>query len=127
MFDLAQLDSRAFAEEGVEVDILHRETGEKTGIKIRVQGADSMAYKNAMLDSARNAKKDQTAEDACMIGAKIVAKITLGWSGLAADGEEIEFSYDNAVDMYYRFDWVANQVLAAVNDSSRFLVNAKAS
>ena len=127
MFDLAQLDAKAFAAEGVDVDILHRETGEKTGIKIRVQGADSMAYKNAMLDSARNAKKDQTAEDACMIGAKIVAKITLGWSGLAADGEEIEFSYDNAVDMYYRFDWVANQILAAVNDSSRFLVNAKAS
>ena len=47
MFDLAQLDSRAFAEKGIHVDILHRETGEKTGIKIHVQGADSMAYKNS--------------------------------------------------------------------------------
>ena len=127
MFDLSQLDSKAFAEKGVEVDILHRETGEETGIKIRVQGADSMAYKNAMLSSARNANKDATAEDACMIGAKIVASITLGWSGLAVDGKEIEFNQDTAVDMYYRFDWVANQVLAAVNDSKRFLVNASTS
>lgn len=124
MFDLAQLDSRAFAEKGVEVDILHRETGEKTGIKIRVQGADSMAYKNAMLESARKINKEGSAEDSCMIGAEITAKITLGWSGLAVDGKEIEFNQEAAIDMYYRFDWVANQVLAAVNDSKRFLVNA---
>lgn len=124
MFDLAQLDSRAFAEKGIHVDILHRETGEKTGIKIHVQGADSMAYKNAMLESARKINKDGSAEDACMIGAEITAKITLGWSGLAVDGKEIEFSHDTAVDMYYRFEWVANQVLAAVNDTKRFLANA---
>lgn len=124
MFDLSQLDYKTFSEQGVDVEILHRETGAKTGIKIKVQGSDSMAYKNAMLDSARKSKPDQSAEDAEMIGAKILAKITLGWEGLAVDGSEIEFSHDTAVDMYYRFPWVANQVLAAVNDTKLFLVNA---
>ena len=59
-------------------------------------------------------------------GAKILALITLGWTGLKFGDEEIKYSEEEAVKLYARFGWISDQVFSAVNDRKLFLVNAKA-
>tara|TARA_R110002167_G_scaffold45515_4_gene136736 strand:+ start:1452 stop:1832 length:381 start_codon:yes stop_codon:yes gene_type:complete len=125
MTDLLTLDLKEFAEQGASIQLEHPVTGKKLDSFIKIQGADSAEYKNAMLAiakaSALSDKKDGEEE-----AAKMLSLITLDWSGLKLGAETIEYSKEEAVKLYTRFGWISDQVFSAVNDRKLFLVNAKA-
>lgn len=125
MTDLLTLDLKEFAGQGVSIQLKHPATGKKLDSFITIQGSDSAEYKNAMIAVAKsNSSSDSVDHEAN--GAKIMALITLGWSGLKFGEEEISYSEEEAEKLYARFGWISDQVFAAVNDRKLFLVNAKA-
>ena len=125
MTDLLTLDLKGFAEQGVSIQLKHPVTGKKLESFITIQGADSAEYKNAMIAvSKASSLSDKTDHEAD--GAKILALITLGWTGLKFGAEEVKYSEEEAIKLYARFGWISDQVFSAVNDRKLFLVNAKA-
>ncbi len=120
-FDLGLFDTKAKAEQGVELEIQHPKQG-PTGIFIQVMGRDSEKVKahikrmNLRRNAGRTVNNNEERE-----GAEFLASITLGWRGITKDGAPYEFNYDNAVDLYMNYDLVSTQVAAFVFDQVNFL------
>ncbi len=65
-------------------------------------------------------------EEKAEAGAKILASITTGWEGIEEDGKELKFSFGNAVSLYLKYDWIADQILAKAYDRKAFFYNESA-
>lgn len=126
MTDLLSLDLKSFAEEGVSVQLTHPITSEKLDSYITVKGADSSAYKNALIavSKSKTAGADGDFESD---GAEIMAAITINWKGLSLGKEELVFSREEAFKIYKQYSWISDQVFSAINDRTLFLANAEAS
>ncbi len=127
--DIADLDIRAAADEGTEVELLHPITREKLGIVFHILGSDSFAYRDKRTELARrrvqkydngrgpNINVDEIEDNAC----ELLAACTTGWSSFPENGKEITFSEKEAYRIYRQYPWIKEQIDAAVSDRAIFL------
>lgn len=123
--DLATLDTRKASNQGVEFELDHPSTGEPLGIVLTVVGTDSDDYKRAEHAATnkrlnkRNAKMTAEGLEATTRG--LLVECIKGWTGMVVDGEEMEFTKENARAVLKRFPWIQEQVDQFVGDRRNFI------
>ena len=128
--DLSKYNLDQYAEIGADMELENPETSEvfyqSNGepVTIKLLGKDSKIWRNKnreyqkkRINSAiRRRKGDDdlvmSDEEVC----DILACCTIGWSGIEEDGKELEFSYDNALQMYLDHNWIREQVDMFIGD-----------
>lgn len=126
--DLANYDLSAKAEAGSEVKILDPKSGEPTDIVITVVGSDSKTYRNAVALAAYEHKMGGDDDSEMLERLETVisrqystlAACTTGWEGIELDGETLEFSRENALKLYSRFDWISQDVFVHIKNRENF-------
>lgn len=134
--DLAQLDTAARAEAGVEMTVRHPVSGEAlsagdgSAVKLRLAGLDSERFEraSAVLAAARLAEERRAPQpDAGADGltrterARLLALVTVDWRGVALDGEALACTAENAERLYLRLPWLLDQADRFVADRANFL------
>lgn len=80
-------------------------------LDIYVYGAKSDISRNALKNSQRKYGKTPTEDEAQRSGAEYLAALTQGWNkNIEDDNGPIPFSFENAVQLYMKQDWIAEQV-----------------
>lgn len=133
--DFANLDTRAGANAGFEVQLRHPASDEPLDIHITVHGQDSTHYEKAQAERARKwqrmlgrSRDRQLSPDELKKGAiELMAAVTVQWRGVVLDGEALECTPENAAKVYGRFPWVMEQLDAAVHERANFLPPASTS
>ena len=108
---------------GAEVEILDPSTGKSLDVFIKVAGVGSKQF--------RKARSQLTAEALAIKSAggevdtesqfiKILARCTIGWSGVTKDGEELPFDIESCEKLYTGSDFVYDQVYVFINDRENF-------
>lgn len=124
--DLKQFDTISAAEKGFTYAVLDFDEVE-TDIKIDVLGVGSRVFKQAKqkIDNreAMAAKRGKPIEEdeSNELWIELLAKCTKGWQNVEEGGKKVEFSYDNAVDIYTKYPFIRNQVLAATHDLRKMI------
>lgn len=125
------LDTIAAAEKGFEYTFIDPIHDVETDVKISVVGIGSRAHKQAKAAfdqrmeqlkkacSPRPVPQDE--EDSLL--SELVAKCTTGWKNVADKGAVVEWSVDNAADMFYRYPVLRGAVTAALFDLKSMLGN----
>jgi len=129
--DLSQLDTRAGAEAGFALRILHPISQEPLDIVITVRGEDSDAYQEGVQQIlrqreavlARTKEKDLSFEQKAAMTVDLLSVATMGWEGITWDGQPFPYSPENARKLYAHpgFKWLRQQVDAAIGDRANFL------
>lgn len=125
-FDFATLDSAAKADDGADLAVLHPVSGEKLGVVIRLAGADSAVHRKAAAAIAsRRAKggfrRTINLDDLQTESIEVLARCTLGWSGVVLDGKDVPCGKEAAVTLYTRFPWLREQVETFISDRANYL------
>ena len=128
MIDLAKLDTSKASEEGVWCDIENPSTGEATGIRIKVLGMDSKAYKDQTRKvQDRNLKKgfrgmknlkSETLENNRI---ELICVCTVEWENVHYNGEERPCDNENKRWLYKEYTWIFDQVDEFIGDRGNFL------
>jgi hypothetical protein len=127
--DLSTLDTRKGSDSGFELQLLHPTTREPLDAFITVLGKDGDAYqqKSAEIKRRRLGRLARGVESAAAVdlaeaeARELLAACTNGWKGIARDGQEIAFSESAAVRLYADFEWIYEQVDAAIHNRANFL------
>lgn len=137
--ELKHINTRAAAETGLTFAVKQPYSNEETDFKISVVGAGSKVHRKALQqyllekdELEKQSKKDKLEqidlEDAhSLLLAKFMAACTIGWEGLTSDGVEVEFSQEQATDVYVSSPEVMAQVVEKVSDLQKMLGEPKAS
>lgn len=121
--DLATAQSHG---NGAEINILSPVDGKPTDVYITIMGIDSKewrAAKKAQTSQIITARADGKMEDLDYdrMDAEALAKITLGWKGIAKEGKEYKFSYENALSLYLDAPAVVSQLIEFVSNRENFI------
>ena len=128
-FDLAAFDDlKAAQEEGISVEILHPGTGEPLGPVIVVAGPDSSyARKADRLMTTRRLRgrkmKTITADELREEGLKKLATCVLSWAGISDGGKEMECNFENALLVFERHPFIAEQVAEVAAERAAFFTS----
>lgn len=130
--DLSLLDSKKGANEGRELIIVNPATGLETDIMITLAGIDSDIYQAIDREAARKRFKllsrrqelKLTPEEIEEERLDMLAKCTLGWSGLQENGQDMPYSYANARRIYQNYPVIRRQVDQFIGDQSNFLASS---
>lgn len=125
-FDFASRDVTAKADEGAELEVLDPANGKPVGVFITLAGADSTVHRKATAAIAnRRAKggfrRNINLDDLQTESIEILARCTLGWSGVVLDGKDVPLSKEAAVALYTRFPWLREQVETFISDRANYL------
>lgn len=125
-FDFASRDVTAKAEEGAELEVLDPVNGNPVGVFITLAGADSAVHRKATAAIAnRRAKggfrRNINLDDLQTESIEVLARCTLGWSGVVLDGKDVPLSKEAAVALYTRFPWLREQVESFISDRANYL------
>jgi hypothetical protein len=128
-FDLATLDTSKKSNEGGWMEVKHPITGKSIpDAKILLAGTDSEIWRSAQRERADGRMAAGlsgavlTTAEIDAEGTLILAKCTLGWSGIAIGGPTpMTFSRENAGAAYSRFRWLRDQVNEYVGARANFL------
>jgi hypothetical protein len=130
--DLAQFDLKEAANSGVSVDLAHPITGETLeddkgkSINIKILGRDSAKWQQAQKrNAAKNANKYRNgkvpeAEVERQVR-DLLAECTVSWSGIVYNEEVLKCSKENALMIYEKRSWIAEQVLEAAADRANYI------
>jgi len=135
MLDLSSLDASVVSETGSIMELRHPSSGEvlqydavegQKPVTLTLAGEDSEAYRRATHKSQnrRFAKGNISkikAEELENDMVELHAACTLAWSGIVVDGQELNCTKANAMMLYRRFRWIADQVSDFIRDRSNFL------
>jgi hypothetical protein len=127
--DLAQLDTRKGAEQGFELQLTHPQTGLPLAGRITLLGQDASAWqeKQAELIQRRVNRLQRNKKNTASVGdlendsIELLVAVTVGWSGIAFEGQPFAWSPENAKKLYTDFAWIREQAYEAVNDRGNFL------
>ena len=129
--DLSTLDTVKGSNEGFDVKLYNPVTNEDLDITITVLGRDSDLFvKTTRAQSKKRMAKLQkgsfrnaslSPEEHEQDGIELLAEVTKGWEGIELDGKTLEFSKENAIDVYTRFPWIKEQIDSAVGDRANFI------
>ena len=125
-FDFASRDVTAKADEGAELEVLDPANGKPVGVFITLAGADSSVHRKATAAIAnRRAKggfrRNINLDDLQTESIEVLARCTLGWSGVVLDGNDVPLSKEAAVTLYTRFPWLREQVETFISDRANYL------
>lgn len=129
-FDLDRLDVVSAANEGAEFELVHPTTAEGLGIHVSVIGRDSDEFRRLTAAQARRRvqrmakggrNKMQDVEEIEAENIELLAASTRGWRGMVNKGQAVEFSRENAVQIYAKYPWIREQVDFAIGDRSLFI------
>lgn len=125
-FDFASRDVTAKADEGAELEVLDPANGKPVGVFITLAGADSSVHRKATAAIAnRRAKggfrRNINLDDLQTESIEVLARCTLGWSGVVLDGKDVPLSKEAAVTLYTRFPWLREQVETFISDRANYL------
>ena len=130
--DLAQFDLKEAANSGISVDIAHPITGETLeddkgkSISIKILGRDSAKWQQAQKrNAAKNANKYRNgkvpdAEVERQVR-DLLAECTVSWSGIVYNEEVLKCSKENALMIYEKRSWIAEQMLEAAADRANYI------
>lgn len=134
MFDLADLDTKALAEEGAVFELRHPDTNEPIlsdgqPVSLRLAGSDSRRAKQIEREQqdrrykrmSRKGAFELTSEENERERLERLIGCTLGWSNVYVDGQPLEFTDENAHRLFVRFDWIREAAERFVNDRANFL------
>ena len=106
-------------------DLLHPESGEVTGIRLRLAGPDSATQgraRLAMVDDLAEAADDEGRVSAALrekIRLKSLASCVLGWE-IDEDGAAVPFSQANVLRLLRSARWVEEQVDAMAGNRAAY-------
>ena len=127
-FDFTKLDFATKAEEGAVMQVKNPLTGEALGATITLIGTDSKAFRDLAKQRAtaalKRTKEEQEDYDSDASLIEMLAKCTLAWSGIEEGAKAVEFSQENAVKMYSKYQWLKEQVDRFIGDRANFLPSA---
>lgn len=115
---------------GGEFDLVitHPVTFKPTDIVITLVGGDSKEYRNGQAEQFREAAKSKSGkpEDFDYIP---YLRCVKGWKGLEFEGEELEFSFEKAVELFTddKWLWIYNRIVEAVINRLNFMEKPKKS
>jgi len=93
-------------------------------VQIEVYGKDSDVARKAMKAAAQKAlskRNQRTDVDAAISSAaSLLASCTAGWSNVSIDNKPLEFSFDNACEIYTKYHWLREQVDEFIGDRANF-------
>jgi hypothetical protein len=130
--DLAQFDLKEAANSGISVDLAHPITGETfeddkgKSISIKILGRDSAKWQQAQKrNAAKNANKYRNgkvpdAEVERQVR-DLLAECTVSWSGIVYNEEVLKCSKENALMIYEKRSWIAEQMLEAAADRANYI------
>ncbi len=125
--DLSSFDeAKRRHDEGIDVPILGPDGKTELGFTIRVAGPDSERAQTAQEELADELIDQENlsrlkAREAAQRGIRYLAKLTIGWApNIILDGQELEFSEDNAAMLYRRHRFIREQVDRAAGNRARF-------
>lgn len=108
-------------EVGAELHLVDPVTGEKEDALFRVKGTDSKAWRDALKEQRR---KYANQEDMDFFDHEylypMVARIIIGWEGLAKGDEPWEFSEENAMFLCENSPMVVNQIFSFIVNRENF-------
>jgi hypothetical protein len=119
-------------EAGSECNILDPVSGKPTDVFIKVQGADSKAWRAAKkrqttaIIAARAASKDDVKAledldiDFDTMDIDALVHITMEWRGIEKDGKPYKCTPQNAESLYKQSPAVVRQLLAFLSDGENF-------
>jgi len=131
--DLAQFDLKEAANSGITVELAHPVTGEileddkGKALVIKVLGKDSAKWnqtakriqaKNA--NKYRNGKVPESEVERSL--REILAECTVSWSNIVYNEEVLKCSKENALMLYEKRSWIAEQVLEAAADRANYFL-----
>jgi hypothetical protein len=134
---LSMFDTVSACNKGARIELLTL-TGEGSGIFITILGRDSDVYKqyereqrdymNRKIMLARKRGQDLRLDSAEMTEEKeieLLAKLTVGWENMPSfDGKgQLDFSKDNAVQLYAKFPAIRRQMDDACGDMQNFTIS----
>jgi len=132
--DLAKVNVAALSEKGYEFELKLPEVNTPTGAFIKVRGASSdtvLKYQKRAFNEQQikenQAKKKNRPLDPMMIedydDASIDSAIvrTIGWRGITDGGVEVEFSPENAKEIYSKHPWIRFAVITESDTMGNFL------
>ena len=129
--DLSTIDLTAAADKGVTVTLYNPVTGEiledegGKNVTIKVLGRDSKKWQNVMRRmETKNAQKyrgktvPQTVVENNVREA--LAECTVSWTNLDFEGEKLPCNKENALKIYTKRAWIAEQVIEEVADMANY-------
>lgn len=120
--DISKLATVEKHEQGVEFRLLDSATGEELDAVFVVQGLDSRAWRSALKDQRKNKALSEEFDlfDHDNLW-PLVANIIIGWRELEKDGEEFEYSPENAAWLCENSPNVVNQIFSFLIDRENFI------
>lgn len=130
--DLAQFDLKEAANSGISVDLAHPLTGETLeddkgkNISIKILGRDSAKWQQVQKrNAAKNANKYRNgkvpeAEVERQVR-DLLAECTVSWSGIVYNEEILKCNKENALMIYEKRSWIAEQMLEAAADRANYV------
>lgn len=131
--DLSTLDVSEAASRGATMELRNPATGETLysdggePVSITVLGSDSSEYRKRLRSAANgriNSRKKQTIEQLEQDGIGLLVAVTTGWRNIVVEGQNLEFSPEEARRLYEKYPWIREQVDEFVNERANFLTNA---
>lgn len=126
--DLAELDRVVEAQEtGILIPIMHVDGVSPLGFSVRVAGPDSSRAQRAreiMQQELvnRGSLEPLSPAESLEQGVRYLARITMGWEPqIKLDGKILEYSEENAVNLYNRFRFIRQQVDSKAGQRELFL------
>jgi hypothetical protein len=132
--DLANIDLRAAAENGIDVALQHPVTGDyledEAGERliITVLGKDSEAWQAAAKRiNTKNANryKGKNVPSSALEAAlyEILSECTVKWTkNIEFDGEALKCNKENAQMLYEKRNWIAEQLVEAAGDRASYFL-----
>lgn len=120
--DIAKLETKAAHDTGAEVRIIGPD-GRLTDFYITVVGLDSAVWRSIMRKQHRdalNAAMEGAEHDIDAESPALLAEATIGWRGLEADGEAVEFSKETAKRLYENAPYIADQLDRFIGKRANF-------
>ncbi len=127
--DLTAFDGlQAAQDEGVPVEILHPGTFEPLGMTITIAGPDSIHAKNfdrTVINRRLKGRKTKAldAGEVQEAAVKKLAACTLSWTGVVDGGKVLECNRENALLVYNRLPFIAEQVAEAAGERAVFILS----
>lgn len=138
--DLSKFNVSKMSEMGADLELLDPAsepltygTGKKKKpVTIKVLGQDSKVWKTHNRDEQRKRTQKMVRKGGRNIDftvsdeqrCEMLAKCTISWSGIDSGKDPLEFSYENAYNLYLSESWVADQVDAFITDRANFFTSA---
>lgn len=132
--DLANIDLQAAAENGIDVKLQHPATGDYLvddngeHLVITVLGKDSETWQTAAKRiNTKNANryKGKNVPNSALENAlyEILSECTVKWTkNIEFDGEALKCNKENALMLYEKRNWIAEQLVEAAGDRASYFL-----